>query len=277
MSTAAVALLTDFGYEDAYVGVMKAVMLAVDPALTFIDLTHNVPPQNLTSAGYLAAAAWPWLPAGTVLLAVVDPGVGSARRELILEEGGKALVAPDNGLVTLLADRFPGARMHRADAAYLELLASRKPAGSTTFDGRDLFSPIAAELARGNRTVIDPEVIEPVGIEDFVVAPLSGSRLRCPVLHVDHFGNCITGISLDLPAVRDFLAGGPLRSVLINPAAGRSGDRLPFRESFSAVEVGHPLAYWGSTGFLELALRNGSYAARSSLSAGSIIEAELNG
>lgn len=275
MATGTVALLTDFGYEDTYVGVMKAVMLAAEPALTFIDLTHNVAPQNLVSTGYLAVTAWPWLPQGTVLLVVVDPGVGSSRRELILEEGGKMLVGPDNGLVTLLLGRFPDAQVHRVASGYLQLLHARKPRNSATFDGRDLFSPVAAELARGNRSVIGRETVDPVLLDDFAVAPLSGRRFRCPILHLDHFGNCITGISLELPGVAAALAGRAIRSVVVDDAAGRDGAELPFCKSFSGVAVGRPLAYWGSAGFLELAVRNGNYAAGTSVAAGSIVEIEL--
>ncbi|WP_455383516.1 SAM hydrolase/SAM-dependent halogenase family protein [Salinispira pacifica] len=280
MATDRVAILTDFGNDDAYVGIMKAVMLAIDPELRFIDLTQQVPPQNLFSAGYLAAAAWPWLPAGTVLLAVVDPGVGSSRRELVLSQGGRTLVAPDNGLATLLLELFPDASARRATDSFLAELESRKPQLSSTFDGRDLFSPLAAEIARGNRGVVAEEEVTPIRLDSLAVTRLDEPerrkaaflRFRCPVLHVDHFGNCITGIRTGI--VDNDLPPDSIAHIVVHFPTGRS-EEVPFCSTFSEVEPGGRLAYWGSTGFLELAVRNGSYASGSLLAAGASVEVAL--
>ena len=286
MATGRVAILTDFGYEDCYVGVMKAVMLQIDPAIAFIDLTQLVPPQNLFSAAYLVAASWPWLPPGVVLLAVVDPGVGSSRRELILEQGGKTIVCPDNGLVTLVCELFSGAAAFRASAEYLDALSRGKPAYSRTFDGRDLFAPLAAEIARGNREVIDRTPVAPISLDGAAVDLLDPAargvpngaalfRARCPVFHVDHFGNCITGLRVELATPRGHDGEHGFRTAAVRSEGWKKRLELPFRDSFSAVPFGEPLAYWGSTGFLELAVRNGSFASRYPLFAGARVELEL--
>ncbi|HUX12566.1 MAG TPA: SAM-dependent chlorinase/fluorinase, partial [Spirochaetia bacterium] len=258
------------------------VILGIEPGLTLIDLTHNVPAGNLISAGYLAATAWRWLLPRTVLLAVVDPGVGSDRGALVVEQGGKTLVCPDNGLSTLLGDLFSSCRAYRADADYLRSLLAAKPLFSHTFDGRDLFAPLAAEIARGNRSVVSREPVEPVQLADFTISLSAGAgdtespalTANCAVVHTDHFGNCITALRWEV-ARRETGGAASFRTAAVRRNGESRSVPLPLRESFSNVGPGEELAYWGSGGFLELGVRAGSYADRYALSSGARVELEL--
>lgn len=137
-----VSLLTDFGLADPYVGVMHGVIAARAPGVRVVDLGHGVAPQDVRQGGWCLAQAWPYFPAGSVHVAVVDPGVGSARRVLAARQGGHAFLAPDNGLLALVLDE--GAEVRALDVARFAL-----PRVSRTFHGRDVFSPAAAALASG--------------------------------------------------------------------------------------------------------------------------------
>ncbi len=252
MTSGTVAILTDFGDSDAYVGIMEAVMLRIGPQLRFIRLTQNVAPQDIRSASYLAATTWHWLPAGSVLLAVVDPGVGSGRQELIVEYGGHWLVCPDNGLVTLLLKLNPGARCSRLDDRIRVELLRNKPSGSNTFDGRDLFAPVAARLAVGDHEIVGLPV-EPKQLPGLDVHFSPDGEATATILHADHFGNCITSIRAGMGAFE--------KSSLLEISFRGRKLRIPFGTTFSNVLAGEPIAYWGSTGFLEIGVRNGSASA----------------
>ena len=158
MSSGIVALLSDFGHRDAYAGIMKAVLLGLNPALRIIDLCHEIDRHHLLSAGYVLYTAWDYLPAATVFCAVVDPGVGSDRGFLMAEADSKILIAPDNGLISLLRRQKPGLRVFELKtqtlpASFLSSELSgdrggrnRGPGG--TFHGRDIFAPAAAASSK---------------------------------------------------------------------------------------------------------------------------------
>ena len=251
------ALLTDFGLTDPYVGVMKSVILSIAPGATVVDLTHELPPQDIRAGAFALRAAWPYLPPQAVVCAVVDPGVGTSRRPVALELGDEAetrsLVCPDNGLAAALLDTAPV----RA-AVTLDNPAFHLPKVSTTFHGRDLFAPVAAHLAAGRALA---EVGSPLATT--TLAPLSwpqprrsGHGWEVTVLYQDRFGNLIT----NLPA--GSLEPSDSWRVVELAKAGLSGPArsAPVRATFAAVEPGEAVAYWGSSGYLELAVRNGSAA-----------------
>jgi S-adenosylmethionine hydrolase len=185
-------LTTDFGLRDSYVGQMKGAVLAVDHEIRVVDLCHEVPPQRILSGAYLLETGYAAFPAGSVHVAVVDPGVGTRRRPLAVRAGSHLFVAPDNGLLSRVLDREPLREAHVIEEErYL-----RSPR-SATFEGRDLFAPAAAWLARG----VEPgELGRAAG--KIVRLPASGHALRpgvpaeIDVLHVDRFGN----VALDLRA-----------------------------------------------------------------------------
>ncbi|HEV2764739.1 MAG TPA: SAM-dependent chlorinase/fluorinase, partial [Pyrinomonadaceae bacterium] len=194
-----VTLLTDFGTADYFVGAMKGAVLSVNTRARVIDLTHEVPAHDVEAGAFTLAAACETFPAGTVHVAVVDPGVGSARRPVVVEACGYHFVGPDNGLFGLVYKRDTRARVfHVTNESYF------RPAVSATFHGRDLFAPVAGALSKG----VAPEQFGPQ-VEDFARLARPAPRrdadgtLRASVIHVDRFGNCVTNITpADLPPER---------------------------------------------------------------------------
>ncbi|MBK7877210.1 MAG: SAM-dependent chlorinase/fluorinase [Planctomycetes bacterium] len=246
------ALLTDFGLADPYVGQMKAVLLARFPAARIVDLAHGVPPQNVRVGAFFLAHASRTFAPGTVHVAVVDPGVGSARRLLAAVEEGQLYLAPDNGL--LPAALGPRAR-------YVELDPDRcsLPARSRTFHGRDVFAPAAAALASG--TPLDA-LARPLAS-----APVPGAAVRATrrpdgaveaeVLFADHYGNLV------LSAEPGDLGGEP--AAWRAEARGRS---VAFAGTYADVRSGEACALVDSFGSIELAVRDGSAAAELGLGRG---------
>jgi S-adenosylmethionine hydrolase len=178
---AIITLLTDFGLRDHYVGVMKGVIAGIAPEAQVIDITHEVEPFQIAQGAYLLAQSWNWFPRGTIHVAVVDPGVGSARRAIAAEHEGRYFVLPDNGLLPF--------------ADVVREIRSGVPA-STTFHGRDIFAPAAAHLAAGTPF----EKMGPLA-EDWLRPPAT----REQVLHIDRFGNVITSLrTAHAVAIRGF-------------------------------------------------------------------------
>lgn len=192
-----VTLLTDFGLDDAYVGAVKGVLLGMNPAARLVDLTHAVPPQDILRGALALEAAYRFFPRGTVHLAVVDPGVGGARRPLAVLADGHYFVGPDNGLFGFLFDR-PG-----ATAVALTNPAYHRPAVSRTFHARDVFAPVAAHCSLG--VALDrfgPPVRNPVRLP-WPRVRRAGERVAGQVLLADRFGNLLTNVTeADLPARR---------------------------------------------------------------------------
>jgi S-adenosyl-L-methionine hydrolase (adenosine-forming) len=242
---ALITLLTDFGTLDGYVGAMKGAILSRAPSAQLVDLTHDVAPQDVAGGARALRQAVPWFPPGSIHVAVVDPGVGTARRRVLVRSGGQLLVGPDNGLLSLVAGGD-------AEAWVLDRPELFADEVSATFEGRDVFASVAGHLAAGLR----PEACgSPAG----ALVRLAEARprfendrlLRGQALHADRFGNLITNLRYtDLPA-----GGAGWRVVVVGRELG------PIRRSFADVELGEWLAYWGSSGELELAVREGSAAA----------------
>jgi len=191
MARPLIALLTDFGTTDPFVGIMKAVVLARCPDAAIVDLTHAVPPQAVGEGAFLLERSFRWFPGGAVLVAVVDPGVGTTRRAVVAEAHGRTLVGPDNGLLYPVVAADPSARAYAIDVARLGL-----PVPSRTFHGRDVFAPVAAELASGRLRPPDvgPRVdaLVPGGFPPSIQA---GGVTQGEVVTVDHFGNLITNVT----------------------------------------------------------------------------------
>ena len=243
-------LTTDFGLRDSYVGQMKGAVLAVDRDIRVVDLCHEVPPQQIRAGAYVLETGYAAFPAGSVHVAVVDPGVGTERRPLAVRAGSHLFVAPDNGLLTRVLDREPLLEAH-----VIEEESYLRPDRSATFEGRDLFAPAAAWLARG---VELRDLGPPAG--EIVRLPAAETHLRrgvpaeVPVLHVDRFGN----VALDLRVeALDELLGGPPDSGtpcrLITPG----GEVTAFRRTFGDAPGSDPFLLLNSAGYLEIALKNG--------------------
>jgi S-adenosyl-L-methionine hydrolase (adenosine-forming) len=226
----AISLLTDFGTADYFVGAMKGVILSINPQAVVVDITHEIPAQDVAAGAFTLFAVYDTFPAGTIHVAVVDPGVGSRRRPIVVSSRDHLFVGPDNGLFTYIYDRDFQA-FHITASQYF-----RQPT-SNTFHGRDIFAPIAAALSNG----IDPASLGP-RISDPV-------RLSIPVtptvIHIDHFGNLITNIR-QLPEGASLLVNGRLITA--------------FRSFFGEESGEEPFAIWGSAGLLEIAVNGGSAA-----------------
>lgn len=227
-------LLTDFGTRDGYVAEMKGVLLSTVPEATLIDVSHEIPPQDVEAARLAVARYWRRFPAGTVHVVVVDPGVGTPRAALAVQAEGRLLVGPDNGVLSP-ALLMPGSRA----------VALPVPAGaSPTFHGRDVFAPAAAALARGAalETLGSPARAPVLRRTPEPVRDADGS-LRGEVISVDRFGNLVT----------NFIA---LRSGSVE----LGGRRVPMRRTYADVQPGELVAIVGSSGLLEVAMRDGSAA-----------------
>jgi S-adenosyl-L-methionine hydrolase (adenosine-forming) len=231
--TPLITLLTDFGTRDTYVAEVKGAVLGVIPDARFVDITHDIPQGDTAEARYALGRAWHRFPDGTVHLVVVDPGVGTSRRALAATSGRHGFVAPDNGVLTPVLDN--------AEVVALTV----PPDASATFHGRDVFAPAAARLLGGTPLAqLGLPVTDPVRVA--VPAPQrSGDGWVGIVVHVDRFGNLITNLRTGL------LSRPGLVSV-------RGTDAGPLRRTFGDVEEWQVVAYEGSDGAIEIAVRNGS-------------------
>jgi len=255
-----ITLLTDFGLADPYVGSMKGVVLGINPHAVLVDLTHCVPPQDVLQGAFLLGTAWRHFPSGTIHLAVVDPGVGTERKALLLRGRGHFFLAPDNGLLSFVLPRedaevppfhpYQGRVQHGFQAYALTNPRFWRHPVSDTFHGRDVFAPVAAHLSLG---VAAEELGEPVEAVTRLAVPVprwKENRLLGHVIHIDRFGNVVTNIPGE--AVSE---GGSSIEVELK------GTRVRGLASSYAASSGLA-ALIGSHWYLEVALPNGS-AARS--------------
>ena len=259
-----IALLSDFGTRDHYAGTMKGVILGIAPEAVLVDLTHEIPVHDVLQGALQLAAACRYFPPGTIFLAVVDPGVGTARRGIAVDAGDYRFVAPDNGLLTAaLADLVPRHVVELTERRYAREVVSR------TFEGRDRFAPAAAWLARGvPLTALGPVLTGCVRL-DIPVPAVEADRLRGTVLFVDRFGNAVTNI--DRPTFERFTTGRPVRIAAAGQAVG------PQVETYGDIGVDQICALFGSTDHLELAAQSKSAAGALSIAAGAVVEIERVG
>ena len=249
MKLPVITLLTDFGNQDYFAGAMKGVILSLNPDARIVDLTHEIPPQDIHAAAFNLLACYRDFPAGTIHVAVVDPGVGSQRRPLLLECGGQVFVGPDNGIFSWVCEREGNYRViHLTNENYF-----RHPV-SATFHGRDIFAPVAAALSNG----VAPEEFGP-SIENLIhldpLRPkiLSDGEIEASIIYIDRFGNCITNLT------REILGGDLSRVRLV--VSGRQ--ITSFRRYYSEAEDKESELFCviGSAGFLEVVAANNSAAA----------------
>jgi S-adenosylmethionine hydrolase len=229
-----ITLLTDFGTADYFVGAVKGAILSVNPNAVVVDITHEIPAQDIEAGAFMLLAAYKTFPRWTTHVAVVDPGVGSARRPIVVATDEYFFVGPDNGIFTYIYDREP---VHRT----FHLTAEKHfpPDPSSTFHGRDIFAPVAAELAAG----VAPHEFGPAIGDEIRIRSLE-TPLR--IIHVDRFGNCVTNIT------RGKFEG---QKLTINGRAISA-----FRKFYGEAAAGEIFAIWGSAGFLEISVNGGSAA-----------------
>jgi len=251
-----ITLTTDFGLADHYVGTMKGVILSRCPDARLVDISHELPPFSIVAGAYTIDQAAPYFAPGTVHLVVVDPGVGSARKPLLVEALGQYFVAPDNGVLSLIAARDRNARAYEISNRELWL-----PSPSSTFHGRDIFAPVAAAIASGAATGlhIGKLAAEMELLPDLTAVQMGPECWRGMVLSVDRFGNIITNLRasdcrrisssafhLDLP----------------------NGQVAAFRQTFAEAAEGLVFAYFGSSGYVEIGMNQESAAAQLGAAAG---------
>jgi S-adenosylmethionine hydrolase len=273
-----IALLTDFGTTDTYVGVMKGVMLGIAPQLQFVDLTHAIQPQNVRQAAFALLNSYRFFPSGTLFLVVVDPGVGGTRKPLSVRTENYLFVAPDNGVLSYVL----------REAGTTEIIELNNPdyhlaTVSHSFHGRDIFAPVAAHLASGVALDrIGVPLAQPVMLPEPTLR-VEGKRVNGEVMHIDHFGNVITSIGL--------LRWGAPGRLTLNARFGDSRS-LPIpadnavsivgkqaihgiQRSYGEVARGDALALVGGSGYLELSVNQSNLAARVGAQIGDSVEVQI--
>jgi S-adenosyl-L-methionine hydrolase (adenosine-forming) len=256
-----IALLTDFGLRDQYVGSLKCVIHSITPSATVFDLTHEIGPQNIREAAFVLGAIYPYAPRGTIFVVVVDPGVGSKRQAICVKTDRAYLVAPDNGVVSMaleLTKKYE-ARFITNERFFV------KPV-SSTFHGRDIFSPVAARLSRQNIFKSLGPKAKKINLLRIPKAVRKGNRVVGEVIYVDRFGNAISNINLQLsPSGK-----GKVRHISLQET-----HQVPLRSFFSEARVHELLAVWNSNQQLELAVREGSAAAKYGVKVGDSVSVEF--
>jgi len=255
MKTKYVALLSDFGTNDPFVAAMKGVLLSRAPGLTIIDITHQVPPQDVQTAAFYLMTAIPYMPKGTLFMTVVDPTVGTGRGIVWAKTAGHQFIAPDNGLLSWVEqkEKILEARFISNSSLFLDTISS-------TFHGRDIMAPVAAAIAKG----LPEKKLGPL-FPDYRRLPFpqpvrAGNRVTGQVIAIDHFGNVVTNIK------RDYLSARAVFNL-----AGRMLKDLKL--TYASVPEGEALAVIGSFGFLEFSVRNGNFARTFDVKIGSPVEA----
>lgn len=270
-----ITLTTDFGTRDGFVGVMKGVILGINPNVTLVDITHDIEPQNIVQGAFVLANAVPYFPPDTIHLVVVDPGVGSTRRALAAQVGETFFVAPDNGVLSFVLRPFDFAQGKPSSSAvrpssihvvHLTNTAYFLSRVSTTFHGRDIFAPVAGHLSRG-------VPLDALGarIEDWGQLPLERAtrhddRIIGRVVYIDRFGNAITNIGEEM-----------LEGLERAPLVVRIGAHTlrGIRTTYADVSPGEPLALVSSSWHVEIAVRQGNAAQALGIRVGDVVSIEL--
>jgi len=258
-----VSLTTDFGLRDPYVAEMKAAILGISSNAVIVDVTHEVEKFNIRMGAYVLASAAPYFPKGTIHVAVVDPGVGTQRRPLLIQTGQGFFVGPDNGVLVLAAERQGIKSIHEITNQQLML-----PHVSNTFHGRDVFAPAAAHLANGVPPADFGPEIQGVVKPEFAKVTFSKGGLIGEVLHADGFGNIITNVSeedlANLNAQDSINVGMPNCEV-----------RLKLGKTYAETKPKEALILVGSHGYVEIALNQGSAAEKFQATPGDKIKLSL--
>ena len=254
-----IALLSDFGTRDHYAGTMKGVILNICPDATLVDITHDVPAHDVLDGALQLVGAARYFPAGTIFLAVVDPGVGSARRGIAAEAGDYRFVAPDNGVLTaVLREWAPKKIVELTDRRYA------RPTVSRTFEGRDRFAPAAGWLAKGTQLTALGRPAADYQRLDIPVPAVADSSITGAVLRTDRFGNVVTNI--DRRTFEGVARSGTMEVVAGEHSIGR------LVATYSDIQPGEICALFGSTDHLELAANSESAADRLGLARGGVVE-----
>ena len=254
-----ITLLTDFGVKDHFVGVMKGVILSINPDAEIVDISHDVPPQDIQQAAFLLKNAYPYFPPNTIHVVAVDPGVGTSRRPLVVSSEKGVFIAPDNGVLSYLyADKVVGeVREISADHYWL------KPR-TGTFDGRDVFAPVAAWTSKGvSLASFGEPITDYKTFEIAQPAQVQQGVWKCRILSVDRFGNLISNLTKE--QFTALLGAGEQQRF-----AFRLGEQniLKLAQTFADGAPGEVMALFGSSGYVEFCVNQGNAATATTLQAG---------
>ena len=242
-----ITITTDFGHKGPFTAVMKGVIHTRFPNATVIDLAHDIPAQWPPEAGFWVSRSYQYFPAGSVHLAIVDPGVGTERDILLVEYDGHCFIAPDNGLLARMLDSAVDARVFKLDPHCLARLGIDKP--SMTFHGRDIFAPIAAEIAAGRISAAEIGIAASEWTPAWLDEPeLIGRKITGVVITVDNFGNLISNIDAQL------------LQVFAEPLVHVAGHEIAVLGTYGQAKPGDYLALINSFGVVEIARAEGSAA-----------------
>lgn len=279
MISGLIALLTDFGDSDIYVGVMKGVMKTIHPRAEFVDITHNIQPHNVRQAASALLYAYPYFPQGTIFLVVVDPGVGSTRKPIGVQAGSHTFIAPDNGVLSYVLAELEEIRVVELSNAVYQLFPP-----SNTFHGRDIFAPAAAHVAAG----VPLEKLGPF-VDRIFKLPLpqmkiEANRITGQVIHIDRFGNVMTNVGrLDWVSPTQLRLEARINSPpppmlldthhMLITVNGHSITQV--QASYGAAPRGSVLALVDSNGNLEIAVNQGNAAERLQIAIDDRVEIQI--
>jgi S-adenosylmethionine hydrolase len=247
-----ITLLTDFGLKDPYVGIMKGVILSINPGATIIDITHDITPQDIEEGAFLIEEYHRFFPPGTIHVAVIDPAVGSERRSIIVSKDNNVFIGPDNGLFTLILDDAEVYLLENPDFMLKEV--------SSTFHGRDIFAPAAAHASMGfhpsafGRTISDPTRL------DNLFPTVEGHSLKGRIVRFDRFGNAITNIKIAF--LKDFL-GNRSFEVRVGGMTFTALSKSYYESEFTCLI--------GSSGYLEFGYFKGSFKDKSNITKNDLV------
>jgi S-adenosylmethionine hydrolase len=239
-----ITLLTDFGHRDYFAGAMKGVILSINPGVIIVDISHEIPPQDIEAAAFNLLCCYKSFPAGTVHVAVVDPGVGSDRKPIVIECADQFFVGPDNGIFSWICERENEWRV-------IQLTNDKffRPSVSRTFHGRDIFAPVAAALSKGALLREFGEPLTDIVRMDSIEPIVNRDSIEGRVIHIDHFGNCVTNLTPEnCPRLSKLIINGV--------------EIISFRRFFADGTGGEGELFGviGSAGFIEIAAQNSSAA-----------------
>jgi len=253
--TRIITLTTDFGTSDTYVGIMKGVILSINPKAQIVDLTHAIPPQDIYEAAFSIYAAHSYFPKGTIHIIVVDPGVGSERQAIVSRTDSAFFVCPDNGVLSYLLQNVGNEGGQSIDSVAIQNSVYYLPEVSNTFHGRDVFAPVAAHLSLGVSLDAIGSPVQTLVQLPIQVPELTNGVLTGQIVKIDRFGNAITNISETAIARLKSTSTGGMSTYEIRVGSVRLHR---FNRAYAESGVGKPLAIIGSSGLLEIAINGGN-------------------
>jgi S-adenosylmethionine hydrolase len=246
LPNAIITLTTDYGTNDHLVGTLKGVILSINPDVTIVDITHHVAPYDLLDGALAIGSAFPYFPPRTIHVVIVDPGVGTARRPLLVSGENQYFIAPDNGVLSVVYERDHNVVVRHANAEHYY----RQPV-SKTFHGRDVFAPVAAWLSKGWQTASMGEEIQDYKRMTLPRPKATNGVVKGVVMRIDSFGNLVTNFRAE------DLGEGARQNGKVHFQIGKHPvSRLV--ETFALGNAGEPVAYVGSSGYVEIAVNKGN-------------------